>query len=82
MEDTMPKFIEARLSDRAHEYFGGDVQRYHIERDDGPSVRAYRLYQVPHRGSTRECAVVFAATAREARREFNKMARYSDTDHA
>ena len=71
----MAIYIEPRLNDVAHEYFGDDVQRYWIVRERSPvSYATYRLYQQPHRGDRREFANVVAKTAAEARLLFERMA--------
>ncbi len=69
---------DTRLSARAREYFGGDVQGFWIER---PSPGHYELWQRPHWGSPRRVSAAFG-DAREAIRKFNQDARDADRNHA
>jgi hypothetical protein len=65
-----------RLSARATEYFGGDVQAFGLQRE---SEGVYVIAQVPHWGSKRIAARVYADDARAAAVQFNSMAERADT---
>ena len=69
----------SKLSNRAQEYFGGDVQRFEIIKR-GPDH--FEIRQYPHWGNVRICAVSNAPTQREAIKEFNDMASYDDKEFA
>jgi len=74
-------FIDnSKLSKRAQEYFGGDVQRFEIVKR-GPDC-FFELRQYPHWGNVKICAIVNCATQREAIKEFNDMARFDDAEFA
>ena len=77
----MARHIESNLNARAHEYFGGDVQRYWIERDKRAGAAVYRLYQMTHRGGAREAACVIAFKADKARQMFNAIAESDAAEH-
>lgn len=64
-----------RLSARAHEYFGGDVQRFRFCRE---CRGIYSIVQTPHWGNPRVAASVGALDARDAAKMFNAMAAQSD----
>lgn len=65
-----------RLSARATEYFGDDVQAFGLQRE---SEGVYIIAQVPHWGSKRIAARVYADDARAAAVMFNRMADCADT---
>ena len=64
-----------KLSQRAQEYFGGDVQRIEIWKRD---IDKFEIHQWPHWGGRRLVASSYG-TQRNALREFNEMAR-EDTE--
>lgn len=74
----MKHLEKTRLTQRAHEFFGGDVQRFHLLRKE-PGI--YVIEQVPHWGNPRIVAVAHGDDAREAATIFNNMARNSDRAH-
>lgn len=72
-----------RLSCRAREYFGGDVQGFWIEREPGRGATFYSVVQRPHwGGGRREAARVCALSARDAAKQFNRMARGASRSHS
>lgn len=79
----MEREVTLNLDERAHEYFGGDVQGYWITVDGARGeVKAWRVWQRPHRGPDRKAGLVWARTAREATRELNAAARHAVGEHA
>ena len=70
------------LSNRAVEYFGGDVQRFTIYRKgQRPYGYYFEIWQEPHWGNRRLAAMSYATTQREALAEFNEMARLDDREN-
>lgn len=76
--ELIREFAIDKLSDRAREYFTGDVQRAWIEREG----REYRVEQLGHWSGYRVAARVYATSLREAVKRFNAMAREDDRNHA
>lgn len=68
-----------KLSKRAQEYFGGDVQRFEIIKR-GPWQ--FEIRQTPHWGNVRMTAQSGGPTQRDAIKEFNDMARLDDAQYA
>jgi len=74
------KFIDnSKLTKRAQEYFGGDVQRFEIIKRD---LWNFEIRQYPHWGDMRVCARSYGPTQRDAIKEFNGMARNDDKEFA
>lgn len=71
------------LSPRSREYFGGDVQRFWIEREPHKGVTAtkYSIWQQPHWLNKREVAIVYAFNLQEAIEKFDAIAYFADTEH-
>ena len=77
---TQWKLIDnSKLSNRAQEYFGGDVQHFSFYKV-GPW--SFEIRQQPHWGNTRVAARVGAETQREAIKELNEMAKFDDARYA
>lgn len=68
-----------RLSERATDFFGGDVQGFGLQRE---KEGLYAIVQIPHWGDKRIVARVAADDARMAAVQFNLMAAESDSTYA
>lgn len=74
----MKPLSKYRLSKRAHEFFGGDVQQFQfMHKGNG----VYLIQQIPHWGNPRVVALNVAGNARDAAKSFNAMARDDERNH-